>query len=114
MNLKPLYDDLVEKNKELKAVADQISELLQAGDKEAALALKPQLDAAKQAVKEADEFYMSFADASQIFATGSAREYVPASKESGEKANVVDRAGFDAMDANERIKFLAAGGKINE
>lgn len=114
MNLKVWYDDLVEKRAALKAVGAQISELADAGDKEGAMALKPQLEAAKEAVKAADEFYMSMVDASQVYMTGAARTFVPTSENGEQKANEVDRAGFEAMDAVERGKFLGAGGKVIE
>lgn len=115
MDLKVFYDDLVEKNAKVKEIGDQISELAKAGDKESAWAMKAELDEARAAAKTADEFYMAMVEATQVYMTGAAREFVPVSKEAkGEAKNVVDRAGFEAMDVLERSKFLAAGGRVTE
>lgn len=110
MELKVFYDDLVEKNTRLKSVADQISELAKAGDKEGALAMREELNIAREEAKQADAIYAEMVEASHVYETGAAREFVPVAKTAVK--NEMTRDEYEALEPVERGKFLAGGGKI--
>jgi len=112
MELKVFYDDLVEKNTRLKNVVDQINELAKAGDKKAALEMREELNIAREEAMQADAIYVEMVEASHVYETGAAREFVPVSKTKTAENKEMKRDEYEALDPVERGKFLTGGGKI--
>jgi seryl-tRNA synthetase len=119
LNLKPLYDAALAANQKMQGVLADMKTALDEGTeagKQKALELRPALDQAKKEANEADQLYSSVRDALSA-SDNMAKKFVPVGKEENQNADQVKemtRAAFMDLDAEGRMKFMKAGGKIVE
>jgi hypothetical protein len=127
MDLKPYYDKAMAAEAEVQRMAGEIDALIQEHDAatdeavkaekmQAALAKRPELDAAKAKAVEANQLYVSMRNASQE--SGLPKKFVPANPDAQTDAQPegkkMSRADFEALSAGERMNFTKAGGKVIE
>jgi hypothetical protein len=117
--LKDLYDAAKAADEKVKQVQLEMLTVLDDGTEEgkaAALALRPALDAAKQAADEANLLYISVRDAGAgEDPNAAARKFVPvAGAADASQGKSKTRAEFDALSAAERMSFMLGDGKIVE
>jgi HK97 family phage major capsid protein len=115
MNLKRFYDAANKAEARVQQIAAQINDLFEEGQNEEAMALRPQLDEAKAAAKEASQLYLSMmaATTSEI---DPAQRFVPAGGDPEPQA-VKDlratpeymKAFFNAFKAGVSPKSIASG-----
>lgn len=119
-DLKPFYDQVVNKKAAVDKIADDMAELMSDGTDEGkalALELKPELVAAKEALQEAEDTYeqMKQADApSDVL-----KNFVPVSNTEGEpgpdqQPSTIKRADYDKLSQVDRANFIHSGGKIED
>lgn len=119
LNLKPLYDAALAANQKMQGILAEMKTALDEDTEEGkhkALELRPALDQAKKEADEADQLYSSVRDAVSS-SDNLARKFVPtATREDNQKEALKEmtRAAFMDLDAEARMQFMKAGGKIVE
>ena len=116
MKLKELLDAAREADEKVRQMRGEMLSLLEDEadeSKQAALAMRPALDAAVEAAVAANQLYVSMRDADadgQV--QDAARKFVPVPGASGKDAKKLTRAEFEAMSAADRMTFMLSDGKI--
>ena len=119
-DLKPYLDDVVNRKASVDKIAEDMDELMRDGSDEGkalALELKPELVAAQDALKEAEDTYerMKQADApSDVL-----KNFVPVSNDEGEpgpdqQPSTIKRVDYDKLSPEDRSKFVHSGGKVED
>lgn len=118
-NLKPYYDAALAADAEVKRILNDMDVAFNDGTetgKEKALSLRPALDAAKQNAEGANQLYVSMRDAAlvndQLGSLFTSPPDPAGDDQVADKAKVINRAGFQALDPNARMAFIKAGGKV--
>lgn len=109
MNLKSYYDAAIKAEAELQGVLQKADDLFQAGDQDAALAMRPELDEAKKKADDANSMYAMMRDSEA--STGAAKNFAPANTE-GNQPKEMTRAEFGRLNARAAKDYVLAGGKI--
>jgi hypothetical protein len=118
LNLKPLYDAALAANQKMQGILAVMKTALDEGTeagKQKALELRPALDQAKKEADEADQLYSSVRDALSA-SDNMAKKFVPVASGENQKEALKEmtRAAFMDLDAEARMQFMKAGGKIVE
>jgi hypothetical protein len=124
IDLKPYFDHARSADEDKQRILNEMNAAFNDGTEEGkakALELRPSLDEATNKALAANELYLSLRGASQQ--NSAADQFVPVAPEAG-KTSVEDgqsaaakemkRDDFIALDADSRMKFMKAGGKVTE
>lgn len=114
-NLKALYDAAKDADAKVQRIMVQMLEAFGSGEdgKQQALALRPELDEAKQQADEANRLYISARDADSVDVNSSARKFVPTTSEGGKPVDrAMTRAEFESLSAADKMSFMLADGRI--
>lgn len=116
VNLKPYYDAALAADAEVQSIMSQMDAAFNEGTEEGkskALELRPKLEEAQNAAKEANQLYSSMRDASNTTDNSAARNFVPdPAAPSAETGKVKTLAEYNALHPRERLAFAQAGGRI--
>lgn len=113
MNLKNLYDAVLEAEAKKLAIQSAMLEALDDGTEEGkqkALDLRQDLESAKQAADEANLLYISARDADASEGSSAAHRFVPVDGASEAVGKTITRKQFEAMSAAERMSFAKTVG----
>ena len=120
IDLKLYYDKVIETEAEVQRVASEIDVLFREGTNEsqaAALAKKPELDAAQAKHSAALEMYESMQLTNRP--NDIAKNFVPVSTVAAEASEssqqtVIKRAAYDALSLVDRALFIKSGGTVED
>ena len=119
LDLKPYFDALNEADAEVQRIANEIDTRFREGTDEgkaAALAMRPELDAAQGKLAEAAMLYETMQRANRP--NDAAKNFVPvsntATETAGRQPSVIKRADYDRLSLNERGSFIRSGGSIED
>lgn len=120
IDLKLYYDKVVEAEAEVQRVANDLDVLFREGTDEsqaAALAKRPELEAAQARLVEATSLYESMQNANRP--NDIAKNFVPVSTTQTEPAEgsqptVIKRAAYDALSLVDRALFIKSGGTVED
>ena len=120
-NLKPYYDAALAADAEVKRVLNDMDVAFNEGTEEGkskALELRPALDEAKAKAQQANELYISMRDASLVNDKAASLFVHPADPgatgQQGADPKVMNRAAFRELDPAAQMKFIKAGGQLED
>lgn len=114
MELKKLYDAVVEAEAQVERVMATMQELLDAGDDESlqkAIEMRAELEEARASARAANEAYIALR--SELEARNeAARKFVPVRDEPGAQRREMTRSEFERLNAADRMSFMLADGRL--
>jgi hypothetical protein len=119
LDLKPFYDAARAANEKMQGILTEMKTAFDEGTEEGkqkALELRPALDQAKIEADAANQLYLSTRDAASA-SDNAAKLFVPIANVDNPSANPakeMNRAAFEELDADARMKFMKSGGRIVE
>jgi len=117
-DLKPFYDRAKADSDEVTRLQNEANTLINNGTDEgiqAAIDLQPALEAAVIKADGSNKLYISMRNAENT-SSNAASLFVPEANETNEEASdkVMNRAAFEALTPKARMKFVRAGGRLED
>ncbi len=119
-DLKPFYDEVVKKQAAVEKIATDMAELMSDESDEGkalVLEMKPELVAAQDELKEAEDTYERMTQANAP--SDVLKNFVPVSNTEGEpgpdqQPSTIKRVDFDKLSPADRAEFIHSGGKVED